>query len=72
MKFIKRLLCKNHEYETVTNIGGDMINQLSTFKHTVRSIKRCKHCGKTIRSTELDPDCDVVNFTMRICSDCNK
>jgi len=41
MNLIKRLFCK-HEYETVTNLYGDVINHFGG----VRSIRECKLCGK--------------------------
>lgn len=57
--------CDNHEYETITNLYGDCINFYSHGKKTVRSIRKCKHCGKTMYSQYIDPECDIVNFNLR-------
>ena len=43
MKFIKRLLCKHTYTYTITNFGGDAINQFGC-----RSWRMCRECGKRI------------------------
>lgn len=48
IKFIKRLRCKHDSLEFIRNIYGDEINMLSGTKNTVRSIWKCKKCGKVI------------------------
>lgn len=56
MSLIKELFCK-HEYETVTNLYGDLINHFDG----ARSIKMCPKCGKFIYLKKLDPNCKKVN-----------
>lgn len=74
MSLLKRFLCKNHEYETITNLHGDAINHhpMIKGKDIARSVKRCKHCGRLKLSPYLDPKCNVVNYTQRLCSGCKK
>lgn len=55
MKFIKRLLCKHTDTYTITNFGGDAINQFGC-----RSWKMCRECGKIIKAG-LDKNCKRVN-----------
>lgn len=58
--------CKIHEYETITNLYGDAINQFPMKNGRVtRSIRRCKHCKKIIYSPMLDIKCDIVNFNSK-------
>ena len=59
---IKQLFCI-HNYETITNFYGDAINDMSAFsKKIIRSLQRCKKCGKLHKSEYLDRNCKVVNF----------
>ena len=57
--------CDNHEYETITNLHGDYINFYSDSKKIVKSVRKCKHCGKILFSEYLDKDCSLVNFYLR-------
>ena len=59
---IKQLFCI-HDYETVTNFYGDVIDDISAFSNkTIRSLQRCKKCGKFHKSEFLDKNCKVINF----------
>lgn len=51
--FIKQLFCKHECVLWVRNVYGDEINRLSANRKTVRSIWRCKKCGKSIMAGEL-------------------
>lgn len=53
----KSWFCKHKEKVTLTNIYGDMINQVNC-----RCIKRCTKCGKRFFVNELDGKCKIVNF----------
>lgn len=53
---IRGLFYKHEETTTITNFYGDPINIFDC-----RSWRRCKKCNKTIKSDELDPECDKVN-----------
>ena len=55
LNFIKSLFCK-HEYETITNLHGDVINYFGGY----RSIKECNLCGKR-KFGGLDKNCKEVN-----------
>lgn len=55
MKLTKRLFCKHENTYTITNFGGDAINQFRC-----RSWKICRNCNKIIKGG-LDKDCDRVN-----------
>lgn len=57
---IKRLFCK-HEFVTITNFYGDMINQVSGAGKTIRSVQECTKCGKRRASTSLDKKCHIIN-----------
>lgn len=46
-KMLRKISCKHNDIEFIRNIYGDEINQLSG-KNTVRSIWRCKNCGRII------------------------
>lgn len=74
MTLLKRFFCRKHEYQTITNLHGDLINQYPLIKGTyvTRSLKRCIHCGRLELSQYLDPECNVVNFTQRLCIGCKK
>lgn len=52
----KAKACKKHDYITVTNLYGDMINHFGG----ARSIKKCIHCGK-VKYGSLDEDCKKEN-----------
>ena len=56
MRFLKRLFCK-HEYRTVYNISGDMINWCGGY----RRFERCTKCGKGRYGDSLDENCHRVN-----------
>lgn len=56
-----RFWCKHDEVKCISNIHGDLINLLSDDR-TVRSVWKCKKCGKMIYLPYLNPDCNVVNF----------
>lgn len=49
---LRKILCKHNDIEFVRNIYGDEINQVSG-KNIVRSIWRCKHCGRIIYKGNL-------------------
>lgn len=74
MTLLKRFFCRNHEYETITNLHGDAINHhpMIKGKYIARSVKRCKHCGRLKLSPYLDPKCNIVNYTQRFCNGCKK
>ena len=48
---LRKILCKHNDVEFIRNIYGDEINQLSG-KNIVRSIWRCKNCGRIIYSCD--------------------
>ena len=52
MSIFKRLKCPHNDLEFVRNVYGDEINALSDRK-TVRSIWKCKNCGKVIYKSYL-------------------
>lgn len=52
--FIKRLICKHESIEFIRNVYGDEIHFLSNDKITVRSIWKCKKCGKIIYKDRLN------------------
>ena len=55
----KKLFCR-HEHKTcITNIYGDMINDLMC-----RSVWKCERCDKSFFSDKVEPSCEVVNFTL--------
>ena len=57
MNIIKRLFYKHkHEYTTVTNLYGDVINHFGG----VRSIRECEICGKR-KFGGLDKNCNIAN-----------
>ena len=61
---IKQLFCI-HDYETVTNFYGDAIDDMSVLsKKIIRSLQRCKKCGKFHKSEFLDKNCKVINFNI--------
>lgn len=74
MTLLKRFFCREHEYETITNLHGDAINHHPMIKggYIARSVKRCKYCGRLKLSPYLDPECNVVNYTQRLCNGCKK
>lgn len=49
---LRKILCKHNDVEFIRNIYGDEINQLSG-KNTVRSIWKCKNCGRIIYKGNL-------------------
>lgn len=53
---IKQLLCK-HEFKTLYNIHGDMINRCNGN----RRMDKCVKCGKERLGKELDTTCNRVN-----------
>lgn len=55
---IKRIRCKHDSLEFIRNVHGDEINYLSNYKRTVRSIWKCKKCGKIIYSSNLNTEYD--------------
>lgn len=55
MTMLKRLFCK-HEYKTITNLYGDIIN----YSNGLRSIKECIYCNKRIKGV-LDKNCKEIN-----------
>ena len=52
----KKLFCK-HEFKTLTNLYGDVINHFGG----ARSISKCSHCGKEIKCYTLDKNCKEIN-----------
>jgi ABC-type ATPase with predicted acetyltransferase domain len=46
--------CKHKNRLFIKNLFGDNINKYSNNNHIVRSLWRCKDCGKLIRSSELN------------------
>ena len=57
--FFKRLFCKHKSKKCITNIYGDMINDLNC-----RSVWECEKCGKLFFSSELNQNCKVINFNI--------
>ena len=55
-KFIKQLFCK-HEYKTIYNIYGDMINRCGGH----RRMDKCTKCGKEKLGDKLNPNCRKIN-----------
>lgn len=51
---IKRLMCKHKSIEFIRNVYGDEINVLSSDRMIVRSIWKCKNCGKIIYKGRLN------------------
>lgn len=49
---LRKISCKHNDVEFIRNIYGDEINQLSG-KNTVRSIWKCKNCGRIIYKGSL-------------------
>lgn len=49
---LRKILCKHKDIEFIRNVYGDEINQLSG-KNIVRSIWKCKNCGKIIYKGDL-------------------
>ncbi len=64
MNIIKRLRCKHTNKECMSNFYGDYINIVSYHNKIIRSVWRCKNCGKIIYSEYLDKDCNVVNWNL--------
>lgn len=61
---IKQLFCK-HDYVTITNFYGDMINNMSiSSKKIIRSVQQCRKCKKIHKSEKIDKNCHIVNFDM--------
>jgi hypothetical protein len=52
--------CK-HEWETICNLYGKIIQEFIRGGLVYRSLTRCKHCGQRSMSTEVDKDCKVKN-----------
>ena len=46
--------CEHKNLVFIENIYGERINLESTRHHIVRSLWRCKDCGKIIKSGELN------------------
>ena len=61
MKLFKRILCKHINQECMSNFYGDFINVVSNRK-IIRSVWRCKDCGKIIYKEVLGEDCKVINW----------
>ena len=55
-KFFKRLIC-SHEFKTLYNIHGDMINHFNGH----RRMNKCIKCGKGKLGSELDLNCTRIN-----------
>lgn len=55
-KIFKRMFCK-HEFRTLYNIHGDMINRCDGH----RRMNICIKCGKEKLFGGLDPNCKKVN-----------
>ena len=53
---INQLFCK-HEYETITNLYGDIINQSGGN----RSVVKCIWCEKLKFNPYLDKNCKEIN-----------
>ena len=60
MKNINRLFCF-HNYNTVTNLVGEMMNL-----YECKSIKRCSKCGKFLYLNNIDDNCYIFNFDLWI------
>lgn len=61
MKLFKRILCKHINQECMSNFYGDFINIVSNRK-IIRSVWRCKDCGKIIYKEILGENCKVINW----------
>ena len=65
MKILKQLFCKHENKTCLTNCYGDYIDIASGYKFpTIRSIWKCKDCGKIIKSQYLVKDCSVINWAI--------
>lgn len=47
-------MCKHKSIEFIRNVYGDEINVLSSDRMIVRSIWKCKNCGKIIYKGRLN------------------
>lgn len=56
IKLFKKLLCNHESLEFVRNIYGDEINLISPPNKTIRSIWKCKNCGKIFYKSNLKLD----------------
>lgn len=56
IKLFKKLLCNHESLEFVRNIYGDEINFISPPNKTIRSIWKCKNCGKIFYKSNLKLD----------------
>lgn len=52
--------CK-HEFKTITNLYGKMIQEYIRKGVVHRSLTKCKFCGQRGMSTEVDKECKVKN-----------
>ena len=52
-RIFKRINCSHTSIVFIKNLFGDNINRWSYGNKTVRSLWRCRRCGKIIRSGDL-------------------
>ena len=56
---LKRLFCRHKNKTCVTNIHGDLRNDMDCC-----SVWECQRCGKIFLKDELEPSCYIVNFKL--------
>ena len=56
---LKKLFCKHKKKICVSNIYGDLRNELDCC-----SVWKCERCGKIFLRDELEPSCSVANFKL--------
>lgn len=57
---IKQLICR-HKYETITNLYSQ-ITKMNNGKTTVRSVQKCKYCGKRRYLPYYDKKCKIIDY----------
>lgn len=57
--FLKKLFCKHKNKICVSNIHGDLRNDMDCC-----SVWKCERCSKIFLKDELEPSCNIVNFKL--------
>ena len=57
--FLKKLFCKHKQKTCVSNIYGDLRNDIDCC-----SVWKCERCGKIFLRDEIEPSCYIVNFKL--------
>lgn len=63
LNFIHNKDCE-HDYQTITNLYGKDVIRIGFVKY--RSVRKCKHCGFVVYSTEKDKECNIINRKYKI------